>query len=255
MKQKFIFTALCLCLFVLGNAQEIPGKSEGAVRVMCYNVKNCLGMDNVTDYQRIAGIINRVLPDVVALQELDSVTERSNQVYVLQELGKHTGMHYTFGGAIDFMGGKYGVGILSKEKPLTYKTIPLPGREEQRVLLIAEFKDYFLCCTHFTLSREDKMETARIVVESLKDITKPLFLAGDLNSAYDSDLQLALREKFVVLNDPEQGTVPVANPKRCIDFIYGQENGYTYQVLHRMVLSEPVASDHLPLFVDVRLNK
>jgi endonuclease/exonuclease/phosphatase family metal-dependent hydrolase len=45
---------------------------------MSYNIRNAVGMDNTADYRRIADVITNTAPDVVALQELDSVTTRSN---------------------------------------------------------------------------------------------------------------------------------------------------------------------------------
>ena len=46
-------------------------------QLMTYNVKNGAGMDGVTDYARTASVIIQEKPDVVAIQELDSVTGRS----------------------------------------------------------------------------------------------------------------------------------------------------------------------------------
>ncbi|MDR0394034.1 MAG: endonuclease/exonuclease/phosphatase family protein, partial [Tannerella sp.] len=136
------------------SAQPVP-REENTIRMMSYNVRNCMGMDDVTDYQRVADVVNRVLPDVVALQELDSATRRSGGVYILKELAERTLMHYTYAPAIDFQGGKYGVGILSREKPVGFRQIPLPG-DEKRTLLIAEFDRYFFCCTHLALEQENR---------------------------------------------------------------------------------------------------
>ena len=47
------------------------------VRLMTYNVRNAIGTDGVTDYGRVASVISHYDPDVVALQELDSMTRRS----------------------------------------------------------------------------------------------------------------------------------------------------------------------------------
>lgn len=236
------------------HAIEIEPKDPNSLRIMSYNVRNCKGMDDVTDYQRVADVINRVDPDVIAVQELDSLTERSQGVFVLKELAERTLKHWTYGPAIDYQGGKYGVGVLSKEKPLGYRTIPLPGREESRMLLIVEFERYVLCCSHFSLTKEDQELSVPIIYEAIKGINKPLFLAGDMNSVYDSAPQVALREKFRTLNNYKENTIPVVNPNRCIDYIYAYENGTSYSVLKRQVLfEEQIASDHLPLFVDVRL--
>lgn len=255
-KNRWVIQFLFFMLYSIAvNAYEIEPKELNSIRVMSYNVKNCSGMDGVTDYQRIADVINRVNPDVVAIQELDSVTTRSQHVFVLKELADKTLMHRTYAPAINYQGGKYGVGLLSKEKPLANRTVSLPGREESRVLLIVEFEKYIVCCTHFSLTKEDRELSVPIIFDAVKDMHKPLFLAGDMNSVYDSPTQVLLREKFTTLNNYKENTIPVVNPNRCIDYIYGYENGNTYSVLKRQVLyEEQVASDHLPLFVDVRLR-
>lgn len=63
----------------------VPVQAQHTLRLMTYNIKNVTGMDGVCDFQRIANVINNASPDVVAVQEVDSVTNRSNQKYVLGE--------------------------------------------------------------------------------------------------------------------------------------------------------------------------
>ena len=55
------------------------------VKILSYNIRNARGTDDVTDYDRVAGVINRVAPNCVAVQELDSATMRSNGDIVLDE--------------------------------------------------------------------------------------------------------------------------------------------------------------------------
>ena len=113
-------------------AMALSAYSQDYLKLMSYNIRNAKGMDNVRNVQRIANVINNEAPDVVAVQELDSMTTRSNQTYVLAEVAERTQMHASYAPAISFQGGKYGIGILSKEKPLDIQTYPLPGREEER---------------------------------------------------------------------------------------------------------------------------
>lgn len=261
-KIKNILLTCALSLSTLGGAQTIipastllPARKVDTERIMSYNVRNCRGMDDVLDYQRIADIINRVSPDAVAIQELDSVTGRSSNIFVLKELADRTNMNYTYGAAIDYDGGKYGIGILCKEKPLRTWSIPLPGREERRCLLMVELNDYILACTHFSLTPEDQIASVPLIKSALKDIKKPLFLAGDINAKYDTEVQAALRNDFITLNDPTVPTIPSTNPEECIDFIYGYKNGHKYKVLNATVMTEEkLASDHLPVFVDVQVE-
>ncbi|MBK5722437.1 fibronectin type III domain-containing protein [Dysgonomonas sp. Marseille-P4677] len=253
MKTLTICSILLLFSSTLLTAQNVLPKEENSIRILSYNTHNCIGMDNVTDYDRIANVILNIAPDAVALQELDSVTSR-NKHFVLKEIADRTLMYPTYGAAIDYKGGKYGIGILSKEKPLNSRTVQLPGREEKRLLLIVEFAKYVLCCTHLSLNEEDRNLSVPIILEAIKDIDKPLFLAGDINDTIESPMQTSMSEKFTVLNNPKQATIGSGNNMRCIDFIYGYHNGSTYSVISRQVVDEQVASDHRPLFVDVRLK-
>ena len=131
-----------LLLFTLLLA--LSAQSQNSLRLMTYNIKNANGMDDVCDFQRIADVINHIHPEVVALQELDSMTHRSGQKYVLGEIAGRTQMHAYFAPAIDYDGGKYGIGLLTKEIPVSLKTMTLPGREEARALIMAEFDNYIL---------------------------------------------------------------------------------------------------------------
>ena len=104
-----IITLLSLMLFFICSSSGCEQKKNGneqesslTVKILSYNVRNCRGMDDVVNYQRVADIINRIDAEVVALHELDSATQRSNGVVVLDELAKLTGMHKTYGASIDY---------------------------------------------------------------------------------------------------------------------------------------------------------
>ena len=254
MNTKWGWTVFFLWGLFSLQIQPSYGKEESTVRVMSFNVRGGTGMDNVRNYDRTADVINKVKPDIVALQELDSVTKRVDGKDVLQELARRTAMFGTYAAAIDFQGGKYGIGILSKEKPLQYRRIPLPGREEARVLLFAEFEDYIFCATHFSLTEEDAETSVDIIRKTLSGTTKPLFFAGDLNVTPESPVITRLKENFKLLTNPKKPTWPADHPKDCIDYIFGYTSGgHAYTVVSGQVMDEPEASDHRPLFVDVRI--
>ena len=115
---------LVLFLMLWGIMLSVFG--QDTLKVMTYNVRHCAGMDLVLDYDRTAAVIAKQQPDVVALQELDSMTGRSEHRYQLDELASRTGYYPVFGAAIDYDGGKYGVGFLTRETPLSTKRVPLP---------------------------------------------------------------------------------------------------------------------------------
>lgn len=220
---------------------------------MTYNIRNAKGMDGVCNFQRIANVISNEAPDVVAIQELDSMTTRSGQKFVLNEIAERTQMHASYAPAISFQGGKYGIGILSRKKPLDIHSYPLPGREEARMLMVAEFEDYFFACTHLSLTEEDRLASLDIIKESVANTRKPFFLAGDLNDTPDSKFIQSLKEDFQILNNIKQPTYPSPEPTETIDYIaVWKHRTNNFANLSAQVHEEPLASDHRPLTVQLR---
>ncbi|MDH6357088.1 endonuclease/exonuclease/phosphatase family protein [Parabacteroides sp. PF5-9] len=251
----FIFCLFTLLSVFPVNAKQGSGHDSATLRILSYNIRNGRGMDGRVDYDRVAQVIMQAEPTVVALQEVDSMTARSGQTDVLRELAERVLMYRTYGPAIDFDGGKYGVGVLSKEKPLNSYTIKLPGREEQRVLLIVEFERYILGCTHLSLTEEDRMYSLDLIRREAMGTAKPFFIAGDLNARPDSPFIQQMSEDFGLLTNPEQPTFPSPDPQNCIDYIgFYKKSATTPTLLFNQVVDEPLASDHRPILAEVRLK-
>ena len=240
-------------LFIFAALFTFSAQAQNTLKLMSYNIKNANGMDNVCNFQRIANVINNASPDVVAIQEVDSMTNRSGQKYVLGEIAERTQMHGYFAPAIDYDGGKYGIGLLTKQVPLRLQTLPLPGREEARTLILAEFVDYIYCCTHMSLTEEDRMKSLELVKAFTSSSTKPLFLAGDMNAEPESGFIKELQKDFQILSNPKQHTFPAPDPKETIDYIATlKQNAKGFAVISAKVINEPMASDHRPILVELR---
>ena len=237
MKKNLLFIFAALFIF--------SAQAQNTLKLMSYNIKNANGMDNVCNFQRIANVINNTSPDVVAIQEVDSMTNRSGQKYVLGEIAERTQMHGYFAPAIDYDGGKYGIGLLTKQVPLRLQSLPLPGREE--------FADYIYCCTHMSLTEEDRMKSLELVKAFTSSSTKPLFLAGDMNAEPESGFIKELQKDFQILSNPKQHTFPAPDPKETIDYIATlKQNAKGFAVISAKVINEPMASDHRPILVELR---
>ena len=240
-------------LFIFAALFTFSAQAQNTLKLMSYNIKNANGMDNVCNFQRIANVINNASPDVVAIQDVDSMTNRSGQKYVLGEIADRTQMHGYFAPAIDYDGGKYGIGLLTKQVPLRLQTLPLPGREEARTLILAEFTDYIYCCTHMSLTEEDRMKSLELVKAFTSSSTKPLFLAGDMNAEPESGFIKELQKDFQILSNPKQHTFPAPDPKETIDYIATlKQNAKGFAVISAKVINEPMASDHRPILVELR---
>lgn len=264
MKKLSLITALTAALSVMtlgyaanGGIRRRPLKEQN-IALMTYNIRHGEGIDGITDYGRIADIIKNSGANIVAMQEIDSVTGRSGGADVLKEIASRTGMHATFARAIPFMGGAYGIGIISAEEPMAVTRIPLPGREEARVLLIAEFKDYYIGCMHLSLTPKDQMASLPIICREAAKLDKPFIIAGDWNAAPKDKFIKRLKKYATVLNNTDMPTFPANNPDTLLDYVAAWKKTkaqYKVRQTEFMVIADTVASDHRPVFTRIKLSK
>ena len=221
------------------------------VTVMTYNVNAGLGRDGVRDIARAAAVIREEAPDVVALQEVDRGTGRSGGVDQLAELERLTGMHGSWCKTRDLEDGECGIAILSRAKPLKTKCIDLPGSPEKRMLLVAEFPEYGLGCTHLSQEEADRLASSSKLRAHVGG-EHPFILAGDMNDEYRSPFMRDLRQSYSIVSgfDP---TFPADAPAKCVDFIaVSRRHRPRFEHVTHRVLPDGVASDHRAVFVKLR---
>lgn len=245
---------ICILLLSLSAYSQDDVMS---LRIMTYNIRHGAGMDDVIDLDRQAKVIADGTPDVVGLQEVDSCVKRSSYIHQAAVLAKSLGMYSTFGPAIPLTGGKYGVAILSKEKPMSVRNIPLPGKEK-RTLLVCEFEEYVFACTHLDLEEANRLTSLNILLEEVVRWDKPFFICGDWNDYPNSTLITKMKKSFVFLNNIADNstnyTFPARKPTSIIDYIasYGR---VVKSIRKRQVINEPEASDHRPVLVEIRMDR
>ena len=77
-----------------------------------------------------------------------------------------------------------------------------------------------------------------------------------MNSHPQEKPQQLLRNHFTTLNDTATHTYPADQPHGCIDYIYAfTGNGHSFEVTQDTVIAEPVASDHRPVLVTVKVGR
>ena len=242
-----IFSAVTLIAAALWTVSA--GARE--VTVMTYNVHNGVGLDRVRDHARIAGTINTCKPEFAGIQEVDSGTVRSGNAKVLDDIATRTRMLPVFAPAIDFDGGRYGIGILSRTQPDSITRIPLPGREEKRMAVIAWYPDLVFVNTHLSLTPEDALSGANIILDAIRDAGRPVILTGDLNSLPDSEVIHTLSRDFSIVS-PAEATFPANGPTERIDYIMVSRET-PFRVIDAAVVQDSVSSDHRPVVVRLDL--
>lgn len=248
---RILFFSLFMLLPTVMRSQSLL--PADTLRLMTYNIRNTMGMDGTSvNLERVAMVIRRYHPDVVAIQEVDSMTERSGRKPILNELARLTFMHGEFAPAINFDGGKYGIGILSRNQPLSVCHYPLPGNEEARCILVAEFTNFIFACTHLSLTESDRFAAMSIIQKIACQAAKPFVLAGDFNDHPDSPLMEAWSNTFDVISGTAHCTYPAYSPDELLDYILLHRAGASGgRSVRTFVPNEPKASDHRPVIADV----
>ena len=243
---------------VLSTLRLLAKKSR--LKVMSYNIKHGLGNDGKIDLERVAGLVEKVAPDVLALQEMDENCGRSGSVDQAAWLGKRLGMTPMFGPFMDYNGGRYGMALLSRVPVVSWENIVLPGKTEPRASVAARLRfssgsEVVVVGVHFYATEDERLAQAREVLEYLKGETAPVLLAGDFNSTPDSPVMELFGAAWL---HPEKGedrlTFPSDKPDREIDYFVLR--GFpSAKVVTMDVLEEPVISDHRPLVLDVEWGR
>lgn len=269
MKRR-LFTFLVPVFLLLGGCQVIEpvvqllvsetGKANAmfvrpfqTTTIMTWNIRAGRGLNDVRDLTRVAAVIKEADADFVALQEVDRNTTRADGVDQLTVLAEATGLVPTWGKALDFDGGEYGVALLSRAAPLRTQVVPLthPDATEARVLLLVEFSDCIVGVTHLPLHETARLAAVKTIRAALP-AEKPCFLAGDWNDEPASETLRALRGPFALLSGVAP-TFPANAPTRCLDYIAVlRRYRARYEGVSHEVLPEAVASDHRPVCVTFR---
>ena len=190
------------------------------LKLMSYNIRNGIGIDNIQDIGRIARVILREAPDLVALQELDSATLRVDGRYIPGELGRMTGMHATFGRAIGF--GIAGPDGLSRKEALQDLLLFYSSTEKKLVTLreyvdrMPESQKYIYYAAGENVSAIDHLPQTELLKDKNYEI---LYLTGETDefvlqmlgkyadkefrSIVDGELDLGDEEEKVLDEKPE----------------------------------------------------
>ena len=260
-RNKF-YLAIFLILPVSFLEAQQSTDSKQVIRILSYNIFHGETLNHDFDLERIAGVIRSVSPDIVALQEVDFKTRRAKNMDLVTRLGYLTGMLPLFGRAMEYDGGEYGEGILSRFSFKKTRNNPLPHslRNEPRAALeilveLPSGDEIVFIGTHLdhTRNQSDRIAQAKRLNRLFKRNKMPSILAGDLNATPESE---PMRIFFRFWTDASarvpQPTFPSSSPRRRIDYVLFRPAS-RWRVLESRVIEEKVASDHYPLLVVLEL--
>jgi endonuclease/exonuclease/phosphatase family metal-dependent hydrolase len=244
------------------------------LRLMTYNVHRCVGTDRKLDVERVAEVIAAEQPDVVALQELDVGRLRTRGVDQAHRLAELLKMTSHFHPAMTVEEELYGDAILTwlPEKKIKADGLPLytriPGLEPRGAIWVTVDvggTPVQIINTHLGLvPQEQRRQAAALLGEQWmahEAWKAPGILLGDFNatpySATYRLLRAALRDaqsQSPTWRQTPTATFPSSFPFMRIDHVFLTKGLETVGVSSPYGALARVASDHLPLVVDLEIT-
>lgn len=255
-----VLSVIIICGTVSGVAiyQATPvQESKDSLTVMTYNIHQGYNTDGKINPWQILEPINRVNPDILALQESDMNRITSTNTDIVQWLAHKLDMYVYFGP--ETKNQIYGVAILSKFPLYNQETYYLTSIDDQRVLVRADIQwndtQISLYAVHMGLSEEERTNQTAEILEILSKNQNPKILMGDLNSvpgseqirAYTAVLTDAWTSSGYSSTDPLGCTSDSLEPQKRIDYILMTPvfSARTCEVIRCY------GSDHLPVWAEL----
>ncbi len=260
---KIVLIILLVFSICAGGCAGAKLKPPCRISVLTYNIYHGADANGNSNLDAVAGIINLLKPDLVALQEVDNKTTRAKGLDLTAELSQRTGMKGVFGKAMDYAGGGYGEAVLTRHLiiytrnnllPHTPKTEPRAALEIQ--IELPDGQRIVFVGTHLDHLRDqtNRMNQSSRIKELYENYGLPIILAGDLNAAPGSDpINLLSKEWAYASQDDPQPTAPSVRPRSKIDYIMYKPKD-RWKVIEVRVIGEKVASDHCPVFAVLELR-
>lgn len=233
---------------------------------MTYNVHSCRGADGRADPARIAEVIARCEPDIVALQEVDAGRARSGRIDQAAMIASHLRMDPHFHPALHLEEEKYGDAILTALPSRLVKAGPLPSVGEPRgaiwVSVDVGGAQLQVVNTHLGLRRGERMlQVAALLgpgwLGSAECREAPVVLLGDFNAVASSaayrSLARNLRDVHAQAARNPGATFPSRFPLLRLDHIFAGEGIEAVAAEVRSDMLARSASDHLPLVATIEI--
>src|SRR5699024_2715547 len=212
--------------------------AQDTLKVMTYNIYHGeqAYQEGESNLEDVASLINKVDPDFVALQEVDSLTHRSGKFNkgdpedLIQTLADLTNRYGYFGKAISYDGGGYGEGILSKKAFKSRKLmLPIPKGGEDRAVVMLEAQTetgrrFLFAGTHLCHQySENRLAQVEKINNYFKKVADPIIIGGDFNFTPEREPYKKISSLWrdaAVLSGNTNPTISYEEPTHRIDYLF-----------------------------------
>jgi len=225
-----------------------------------YNIHQCVGTDGRRDPGRIARVILELNAQIIGLQEVNSKSGGGIEEAQMDYLAQATGLKAVPGTTIRREDSQYGNVLLTRYPIAEIRLVDLsvPGREPRGAIeatLDIQDQAVRVIVTHLGLTLSERSKQ----VERLKQIIQggrgqPAILLGDTNEWFPLSRTIRTLHQYFGKTSAKR-TFPAWFPLLPLDRIWVRPREALESLRpHKSPLAR-IASDHLPLKVDVALGQ
>lgn len=225
-------------------------------RVATYNIHRGVGWDGIEDYARIAAVLAEIDADIIALQEVTSHGEKSDDV--LTYLAAAVGMVSIEGFTLTAAGARYGNALLSRLPiAVTRLTDISVKKREPRGVIQADLslngQTVVVWATHLGLGIRERRRQTKELLELVDRVDSDIkVLLGDFNEWLPLGSPVrAIGKRFTLPRTP--ATFPSRRPLLKLDRIWLRPAERIASLRTHATELSLAASDHLPLVMDISI--
>lgn len=234
----------------------VPPAANGTIRLMTWNIHRGIGPDRRFDLDRIAAVIRRHAPDILALQELDTRGRDPMCLAPLRILAAPEG-HFAEARTIVASDGHYGHALFSRVPmgDIFVHDLSVRRREPRSAIeatLVTGGGPLHVVAVHLGLDIAERNRQARVLARlALEPKGIGTIMLGDFNDWFSFG-QVRRTLAAVLPARTSIATFPARRPILKLDRIYSNVPG---SVVNAWIDPEGRdCSDHLPLIADLKLG-
>lgn len=229
------------------------------LRLVSWNIHSCVGTDKRYDPARIASVLTELNADIIGLQEVDWRSPLHQGVDQLAFLARTLGMTAVPGPNLYDHRGEFGNALLTRlpVEEVEHLDLAQPGREPRGCIdaqLTCDGRPLRALVTHLGLQRSERALQRRAIAEHLgpREPGVVRCLLADLNEWMPARLTRGplVPACFDAVYAPR--TFPARRPALALDRVYASPMPDTARHARLLTPAARLASDHLPVVVDVR---
>lgn len=223
------------------------------IRLASYNIRKCVGLDRCRKPERIIDVLNSLGADVIVLQEADRRLGDRPAALPARLIENETDFHNVHLSPDGPSIGWHGNAVLVRKgiEVTDIGLLDLPGTEPRGAVSVRLKSGPHLIATHLGLLRRDRRRQLDAILAEIGGNARNTAILGDFNEWSSSRGLEALASDFK-MHSPGY-SYHAARPVAALDRVALGSGLKLHDAGVRETRLTRIASDHLPIWADIKL--